>query len=278
MKQGYGEEKKMKFCATIAYEVSPNVPVLLGGDMANSIKKAKEFGYDAVELHIKNPKELDVKKITSSCEKYDIEVSGLATGRAYVTDGLSLIDDSEDIRQAAVNRLKEYIDVACVVGGCVILGCIRGNIPDQSLYDMYENRLAESMKKVTDYAEGKNVSLVLEAINRYENNYLNTAMDTFNFIKNNGIPATKILLDTFHMNIEEVDINQSIKDCKELLGYLHVADSNRRYPGAGHVDFKGVIEALKEIDYEGYISAECFPLPDSDTSAQKGLEQLKSLL
>jgi sugar phosphate isomerase/epimerase len=136
--------------------------------------------------------------------------------------------------------------------------------------------LANSTKIVAEYAQERNVSIVFEAINRFENNYLNTAQETVAFIRENGLPNTKILLDTFHMNIEDADMSKAIFDCGDLLGYVHIADSNRHYAGAGHINMKEIFSALKKINYSGYISAECLPLPDENTALAGWIQGIKS--
>lgn len=78
------------------------------------------------------------------------------------------------------------------------------------------------------------------------------------------------------MNIEDSNISKSILDCGGLLGYVHIADSNRHYAGAGHIDFKEVISSLRAIGYNGYISAECLPLPDSNTALKGWIEGVKA--
>jgi len=270
-------KNRIRFSVTIGNTLSKKASVLFGGDMSKSIKMAKFYGYDAVELQIKNPQDVEIEKVIKACKKFNINVSAIATGSNYVVDKLSLTDDSDVIRNLAICRLKEYVDLASIIGGYVIVGCMRGNIPEESLYGVYESRLSESMKILSEYAGNKNVMFLLEAINRYENNYLNTAYETLNFIKKNNITETKILLDTFHMNIEEKDIYEGIRECKELLGYLHISDSNRMYAGAGHIDFKEVAASIINIGFEGYLSAECLPIPNGDTSAQKAITYMKSL-
>ena len=78
-------------------------------------------------------------------------------------------------------------------------------------------------------------------------------------------------MDTFHMNIDEADMPQAIRTAGDKLGYLHVADSNRLYPGAGHLDFAPILAALQEVDYQGTISLECIPEPDSMTAGVRGM-------
>jgi sugar phosphate isomerase/epimerase len=170
----------------------------------------------------------------------------------------------------------DFVDAAAPFNATVIIGCIRGNLKNSENKDRYLDRLAQSTRRVAVYAAEKGVPIVFEAINRYENNYLNTAAETLAFIKGYELTNTKILLDTFHMNIEDPDMAEAILACGPLVGYVHLADSNRRYPGAGHIDFKPILSALKAIHYNGYISAECLPLPDSDTAVQNWIKGVKS--
>ena len=85
-----------------------------------------------------------------------------------------------------------------------------------------------------------------------------------------------LLLDTFHMNIEEPSVIESIKAARDRLFHFHVADSNRWYPGAGHIDFKSILETLESIGYSRFVSAEILPYPDPDTAAQKTISSMRS--
>lgn len=269
--------KKMKYAVTITDKIGSKAPLLLEGDPRDTIKRAAELGYDGVELHWAKPSLIDIERISSCCKQNQIEISAFGTGQSYTKEGLSLIDDDEVIRKSAINRLKEFVDLASPFGSTVVIGCIRGNIPEGSRMDDYLARLAESTIEVAEYAESKGVPIVFEAINRYENNYLNNALETLEFIQKNKLPNTKLLLDTFHMNIEDQDMRKSILACKDMIGYMHFADSNRWHVGAGHISFREIMDSLKEIEYSGFISAECLPLPNSDIAAQNWIGEVKRL-
>jgi sugar phosphate isomerase/epimerase len=86
-----------------------------------------------------------------------------------------------------------------------------------------------------------------------------------------------LLLDTFHMNIEEPVVEESIRACGERIFHFHVADSNRWYPGMGHLDFKSIITTLFATGYQGYISGEFMPKPDSDTAAAMSIDYLRQI-
>lgn len=271
-----GLPEGIKLAATLSAELNPAAPVIMAGDPAEKIAAASRLGYDAVELHWADPSQIPLTLIADACREHKMEISAFATGRAYVQEGLSLIDDDTGRRAAAIERLKAFVDAAAPFSATVIIGCIRGNLTAGAETEVLLKRLAESTRIAAEYAKERNVGIVFEAINRFENNYLNTARETAAFIRNSKLPNTKILLDTFHMNIEDVDLAKAILDCRDLLGYIHIADSNRHFAGAGHIDLKEVFRALRSAGYEGFISAECLPLPDSDTALAGWIEGVKN--
>lgn len=266
-----------KLAITITDKIGSGAPLLLEGEPVTTIKKAAQLGYNGVELHWPRPSLINMNKISSLCKQNNIEISALGTGQSYTKEGLSLIDDSKKIRKLAIQRLKEFVDLAAPYKSTVIIGCIRGNIPVESKKQDYLSLLAESTIEVSEYAKNKQVPIVFEAINRYENNYLNNGIEALEFIQKYKLPNTKLLLDTFHMNIEDADMIETILACKDNIGYVHFADSNRHFVGAGHINFNEIIDALKEVEYNGFISAECLPIPNSRIAAKKWIEGVKKI-
>jgi 5-keto-L-gluconate epimerase len=271
-----GLPEQMILSATLAAELNPSSPVIMAGDPAERITLASRLGYDSVELHWADPARIPLAKIAAACKENQMGISAFATGRAYVQEGLSLIHEDGDNRAAAIKRLKEFVDAASPYKAIVIIGCIRGNLPSEDARQSSLERLAYSTQIIAEYAQARNVGIVFEAINRFENNYLNTAQETAAFIRENSLPNTKILLDTFHMNIEDAYMSKAILDCGYLLGYIHIADSNRHYAGAGHINLKEIINSLKTVNYQGCISAECLPLPDSETALSGWIQGVKN--
>jgi sugar phosphate isomerase/epimerase len=119
--------------------------------------------------------------------------------------------------------------------------------------------------------------LVLEVINRYELTYLNTAKDALELIKAVDSPNLKLHLDTFHMNIEEPNMIESILKAKDYIAHVHFADSNRWAPGCGHINFPEIIKTLQQINYGGAISAEILPEPSPEESVRLTIEYYKKL-
>ncbi|WP_419822520.1 TIM barrel protein [Anoxybacterium hadale] len=275
MSKKNGLPDQFKLAATLSAELNPSSPVIMAGEPAGRIALASRLGYDSLELHWSDPSRIPLDQIAVACSDHQMDISAFATGRAYVQEGLSLTHEDENNRAAAIARLKSFVDAASPYHATVIIGCIRGNLASEASRSRSLELLANSTRMVAEYADEKGVGIVFEAINRYENNYLNTAEETASFIRNFQLPNTKILLDTFHMNIEDKDMAKAVLDCGNLLGYIHIADSNRRYTGEGHIQMKEIVEALIKVGYNGVLSAECLPLPDSDTALAGWIEGIK---
>ena len=115
-----------------------------------------------------------------------------------------------------------------------------------------------AIARTADIAKAAGVELVLEIVNRFETNLLNTAAQGLDFIRETGSDHVRLHLDTFHMNIEEVDPAAAIRLAGDKIGYFHVGESNRGYLGAGVIDFDRIFDALVEIDYARDIVFESF--------------------
>jgi sugar phosphate isomerase/epimerase len=122
------------------------------------------------------------------------------------------------------------------------------------------------------------VRLALEPINRYETSLVNSVPACLALIDDVGAGNFGVLADTFHMNIEDPSMTDSLRQAGPRLYHVHFADSNRWYPGAGHIDFAKLVHTLREIGYAGYISIEAMPMPDADTCARKSIQTLQGLL
>lgn len=265
-----------RLCMTAVLRRGIGAPFLYGGNLEEGIAAAGKFGYDCVELHVRAPEELPLQDLRKALAAHGLCVSALGTGRAYVDDRLSLIDPVT--REGALKRLEGFVDAAGVLGARVVVGCLRGNLPAPGELAACLERLADAMRRADAYAASRGVPLLLEPINRYENNYLCSIPDAAAFIRRAGLTNTGILADTFHMNIEEADLVRSLGENAGLIQYVHTADSNRLYPGGGHTDFAALFRALRESGFSGDVSAECLPLPDDETAARMWLHNMKGIL
>lgn len=263
----------MKYGIAIGKEISPAAPLVLGGDFVESMAYAAGLGFNTVEIHVPDPDLLDAERLVSACRDLGMEISTIGTGGMYGGEGLSLIADSEEVITKIMARLHRFVDKAALLSSPITIGSIKGNIPKNKERKPYFDRLAANLRIIADYAATKNVTVLLEATNRLENNLLNSSRDVFEFIEEYQLPENVlILVDSFHINIEEASIENCLKDTGDRLGYIHFADNTRRYPGAGCFRFNLLAEAIRDYGYNGVLSIECLPLPDSKTAAEASIK------
>lgn len=265
----------MKFCIAIGKTVGPNSPLLFSGDFTENMEKVKAMGYDAVEIHVPSTKDLDVSKIKEDCNRLGLFVATLGTGTIYSTYGLYLMIEDPNKQEEIVKMVKEFIDVAAEIGSKVTIGSIKGNVPKNADRNECLNRMGKNLKIISDYAVGKNVTILLEATNRFENNVLNTGKEINEFIRQHDLRNFEILLDSFHINIEEKNLKTCLRDAGEYLGHIHFGDNTRWYPGSGSFNYELFNKNIKETGYNGVLSVECLPLPDGVTAAEKSIEFFK---
>lgn len=234
-------------------------------------------GFDGIEICISEPQKVNVKELIEKLERHKLEVSSISTGQARTLENIHLTHHDDDRRKAAVERILQHIDLSSKIGyPAVTIGLIRG-LGSVGREKEELDLLAEGMKVCCEYAEKKNVKLMIEPINRYETVLLNSVDDTLNYIskKLGNYKCLGILYDTFHSNIEDKDMLKAIKDLGDRLFHVHVADSNRGLPGYGHTNFVSIYKALEEIRYKGYISIEVQNIPDREYIKNNAADSLR---
>ncbi|NIM06017.1 MAG: TIM barrel protein [Armatimonadetes bacterium] len=247
------------------------------GDLAANLERISGLGYDGVELAIRDPRLVNTDDLTAMLERRGLEAPAIGTGQAWGEESLSFTDANPDIRRTAIERIKSHLPLANRLGAIVILGLIRGTLRPGVEHDQAMALLVEALRECSAAASEAGVRLALEPINRYETTLINTVAEGLELIERVGADNFGLLLDTFHMNIEEPSIEESMRKAKERIFHFHVADSNRRYPGAGHTDFPAILGLLKESGYSGYVSGEFLPLPDAATAAKKAISYLRAI-
>jgi len=264
---------RMNFSIVLSTQPTSFSALAYKGQIADNIKKIKELGYDGVELAVRDPKLINLNGLKSVLKETRLLVPAIGTGQAYGEEGLSFTNPDKEIRRKAIDRIKFQMELAEYFNAVVIIGLVRGKKESDLSYERVEGWLIEALSECA--LANEKVKLAIEPIHRYETNLINTVNSGLLFLEKLDKINVGLLLDTFHMNIEEPSIVESIKNAEERLFHFHVADSNRWYPGAGHIDFKIIFDTLHKIKYNGFISAEILPLPDSDTAAKKNIDFLR---
>ena len=268
---------KISFQVASSEVDTPLLPAIQG-NFEENLDVLSRLGYDGVEVSMRKPDELDFGLIQKQVESRGMEIAGVHTAGISYQDKVWLCHPDPNIRKVAMKRLKGCLDAASFYGVEVIVGSFRGKLSvgeerEQSLKWMHD-----AFKESSDYAASKGTRVLFEPQHRFSVNFGFTAQDGVRFASEINSPGMGLMLDTFHMNIEDTSFAQSIFDGREYLGYLQISDSNRLYPGGGHIPFREIISALKAIDFDGYLSLQVEMNPDFRTAARLGINHLRSLL
>jgi sugar phosphate isomerase/epimerase len=247
------------------------------GDLAANLHAIADLGYAGVELAIRDPKQIDLDELERMVQSCNLSVPAIGTGQAWGEEGLSFTDPHPEVRSAAIERVKSHIPVASRFKAVIIIGLVRGIVKPGVDSAQAMDWLIEALQTCCSAADPDGVRLVLEPINRYETTLINNVTQGLELINRVGAGNFGLLLDTFHMNIEEQEIESAILRCGKQIFHFHVADSNRWYPGAGHLDFKSILDALLASGYKGFISGEFLPEPDAVTAARMAITHLRKI-
>jgi len=251
---------------------------LLSGSFEEKVRKAAGLGYDGLELLVRDPAGLDWAAVKATVTGAGLELRQVVTGELFGADGLCLVTADADLQRRAEQRTRAVIDLAAYLGAMVNIGRLRGRLELLGPVPDAWGIAVERLGRVVSYAAERGVCITIEPVNRYETDFVMSAADGMRLIRDLRADNVGLMLDLFHMNIEDDSIEAGLRSAGDRLWHLHIADSNRRYPGSGHLDFDSVFATLQEMGYQGYISAEMRPLPDPDTAAAKTIEFLRPRL
>ena len=250
----------------------------LSGDLRANFASLHDMGYQGVELAVREPALVDPEMIANLVDEFDLSIPAIGTGQAWGEEGLSFTDPDPGIRCLAIERIKSHVPLAARFNAVIIIGLIRGILKPGVSQPQAMAWLVEALQECCQVAAKSGIRLALEPINRYETSLINSVSEGLGLIKSVGHENFGLLLDTFHLNIEEPSLDASMRACGSRIFHFHVADSNRWYPGAGHLDFAAIIRTLAVLGYPGFISGEFMPKPDALTAAQKCITHLRPIM
>jgi sugar phosphate isomerase/epimerase len=273
------QNMNFKIGVTCALDAPANSPFPLNDpDIYSTVDFLAKNGFDSIELHLLKPDDVDGPRIREYCAEKGLLISSIGTGQAYGREGLSFTSPDADVRKRAIQRLKDQLDLADLLDCNIIIGSMRGVITKEESREVLDRRMIEACKELCDYAAKGRGTIVIEAINRFETNYLQRAEEVMDIIDRVGSDRLGVHLDTYHMNMEEQDWKKPVLLCKDRLRHVHIADNNRNYPGLGLIDYRPFLEALEEIGYQNTLTMECNPWPDGRTAVLRGLKYMRKLM
>jgi sugar phosphate isomerase/epimerase len=268
----------MKYGISMSTFATEQRPATFGdGDVAKHLKEIRALGYHGIDLFVRPMPKAELEALQKVFAENDMEVSVIFPIVLFER-GMSLSDPDREKRLEAVQTYKEQIDLAARLDAKIVLGFGRGNPVEGEKETQFEERLAESMKDMADYAGEREVEIVMETLNRYLIKTFNRVDQGLAFLDRFGLDTIKFLIDTFQMNIEEKSIERAILLAEGRIGHVHAVDNNRGAPGDGHLDFERIVSALVETGYDEYLSVETEPMADPYDCARRGITRLREII
>ncbi len=246
---------------------------MLGDPLHVACRKAKELGYDAIELFA--PSAEGLGDLETCLKDHGLKLAAMGTGAGAVLRKLTLTSPDADVRRAGREFVNAVIDFAGRFGAPAILGSMQGRWGGGLEKATALGHLRSALEEFGERAKKAGTTFLLEPLNRYEGNVINTIGDAVEMIQSLSTRNVSVLADLFHMNIEEQDLGAALRSGGRLVTHVQLADSNRRPPGHGHTDFRAVAATLSSIGYKGYLSAEALPWPDPDAAARLAIEGIR---
>jgi len=257
----------MKLSVAIASSEAPPDAFVVWRGFEQSFAKTAEMGYHGVELALKTGDEIDAADVRRQLNAAGLEVSCISTGQVFACLGLHFTTTDAARRDEVVRVFKGLIDLAGEFGTMVNVGRARGFVEKGEPVAAAEGRFIAVARELAEYAAGREVTLILEPVNRYEINFINNVEQGAALMAKVGAANIALMPDLFHMNIEDRTLGGELEKYADRVAYLHLADSNRLAPGWGHTDFESVFASLARMRYDGWASVEILPHPDPDSAA-----------
>lgn len=281
----------MRFGVNTWVWVSP----LTTSELAQLAPKVAAMGFDWIELPIEGTGDINYAEAARIVKDSGLGVSVCAA----MGPDRDLIHEDANIRDNGAAYLRHCIDAVQTLGGTNLVGPLYSSVgrvwqqtADERAKDM--DVLVKQLRTLAAYAGDRGVVLCVEPLNRFETSFINLAAQVIEVVDRVDHPSCRIMLDTFHMNVEERSLGDAIRAAGARLHHVHTCENDRGAPGSGHVPWSDVARALKDIHYDGPVVIESFtnkvksiaraaaiwrPLAASqDALAQDGLAYLKKLL
>lgn len=234
-------------------------------ELAPIVRTVAELGFDGVEVSLLGMSDEKAKALGRLIKDHAIGVT--------CSDGLSaeadITSDDAAVRKAGIDHLRWAVRTTATIGSSGLAGVVFApwGAFDPANKPKRAARSAEAFAAIDGDLSSHGVTLGIEAINRFETDLVNTAADAVAMARASGSSRVGVLLDTFHLNIEEKDIKSAIVETGDRLAHFHVSDNDRGVLGSGHVPWGEVKAGLETIQYDGWIVSEMFVIPGNPASA-----------
>jgi sugar phosphate isomerase/epimerase len=240
----------MKFSYVLPDPASYGSWIEFEGDLACM----KQAGYEAVELQIADPAQFDEDRVRSALDAVGFPLCAFQTGSTYATRGNCLSTADAQVRRRTIDLLRSFVDLAARCSAVMVFGSLQGRRSDEPDCTAGASRILEAVAEIGKYATANGVIFAFEPVQHGEVGFHNTIAEVAGVVRELNLPGVRMMIDTFHMNIEEQDLLAPIAPVRDILAHVHLCETNRGVLGTGHWPTSAFIAELKRLDYAGYCS------------------------
>lgn len=214
----------------------------------------KHAGYDAVELQIADPTLFEEDRVRCLLENVGYTMCAFQTGSTYPSRGNCLCTADAVVRKRTVTLLKSFVDLAARWRSVIVFGSLQGRLRDEPDRALGEKRIRVAVEEVGRYASDQGVVVAFEPVNHEETDFHNTIAEVADVVRGLKLPGVRMMIDTFHMNIEEKHLLTCFTESRDILAHIHLSETNRDVLGSGHWPTAEFCNVLRTIGYQGYCS------------------------
>ena len=228
--------------------------------------RIKEWGFDGVELFLSLHEPADIPGTRRMLEQQNLA----CTTCSVLPREANAVSPDPAVRARGAGFLKQYVERTAELGGSLICGPLYaglGVMTGRGRTDEEWKWAVEHLQVAADHAQRLGVTLAVEPLNRFETYFLNTQQDAGRLVRDVGAPNVKVHFDTFHANVEEQHPADSVRALGQALGHVHISENDRGIPGSGHIDWRAILAALKDIQYDGWLTIESFAQHEPELAA-----------
>ena len=235
----------------------------------------RECGYEGVELNLRPALIDSLDEIERIATANDLVIPSFLTGAVYSKE-VCLSSPNPSARQAAVSKLIDYLPIARRFDAILVVGLLQGFRSDEPDPDVANERIAAGLAELGAAADEAGVDIVVEPINHLQVGFNNMVGEVRELIAATASNRLRPMVDTIHMNVEEVSLLQPIRDCGSSLRHVHLCESNGAILGTGHIDFAAVLATLDEIGYDGFGSVKVYRKAEVEAAARVSMDYLRA--
>lgn len=269
----------MKLCYQVA---TPDVAIAESvtayqGSLEKTFGDLAKLGYDGVELMTIDPDKLSWDDVKATAKDLNLDVDLVCTGELFGQLGLSFTSPDVGIRKEAIAHVKRIIDFAAFLNARINIGRVRGQYLPGVPREQTEAWAIEAFKEISSYAQPKKVDIALETVTIMQTNFINTMAEGVAMVEKVGFPNFRMMMDIFHLNLEEKNLYEAIRNYIPHSIHVHLSDNNRRYPGHCGLDFEKIIQIFYDSGYDGSFCTEIMQLPSMEEAATGAIRHLSPI-